>query len=351
MHPILKDRRSLFLYLLAWLALALMLSALLAIPGRASATAALAFTLPLMFLYAFMSLSAWYICRAFPLATTNIARLLLTNVIAALLSSSLWVAVGFGWVFVLESLQPGLALHAWHMESLPLLAAAGTLLFFLASTVHYLMATFEASRAAERTALELRVLAREAELKALRAQIDPHFLFNSLNSISALTATDPRSARTMTVKLAEFLRLSMQYGALETISLEQELSLVLRFLDIEKVRFGSRLMIDTDIDEAAKTCRIAPLLLQPLVENAVGHGIASMVDGGTIRVTGTCVDSQVRITIENPLEPGRRMNPGTGLGLENVRQRLRGLYGVRGRIDIVEEPARYAATVSLPAGP
>lgn len=349
MHPILKDRRSLSLYLFVWLALSVVLAALLAFPGKISITGAILFAMPLMLIYAFMSLSAWYVCRAFPLQTTNIVRLLGATAAAAILSSVAWACIGIGWANALEVIQPGLVPSEWLRESLPLLASAGVVLFLLASAVNYLITTFETARATERTALELRVLARESELKALRAQLDPHFLFNSLNSISALTATDPPSARAMTVKLAEFLRASMTYGALETITLEQEMSLVSRFLDIEKVRFGSRLTIDTKLDDSAKTCRIAPLLLQPIVENAVSHGIACLVNGGTIRVTGTCHGSRLHITVENPVDPGRRKNTGTGVGLENVRQRLHGLYGTDGRIDTADDATQFSASLSFPA--
>jgi hypothetical protein len=349
MHPILKDRRILSLYLIVWLALALMLAALIAIPGKIPGIAALALSLPLMLVYAFVSLSAWYLCRAFPLHATNIARLLVSNILAAVLSSALWVLAAAGWGTVLAWLQPELGPQGWYRDALPLLAAAGVVLFLLAVTVHYLIATFEASRLAERSALELQVLARDAQLKALRAQIDPHFLFNSLNSISALTATDPAAARTMTLKLAEFLRLSMKYGTCDSITLAQEFSLVEQFLDIEKVRFGSRLQIQAAMDEGVRDCRVAPLLLQPLVENAVGHGIAGLVEGGTLQLHAGLTGNRLLITVENPVDPDRRTATGSGVGLENVRLRLRGLYGTEGRMDITNGSGRFLVAVSFPA--
>lgn len=349
MHPILKDRRFLSLYLFVWLVLAVILGVLLALPGTATPTGVAVFILPMMLVYAFVSLSSWYVCRAFPLHPTDLVRLVVATMAAAFLSCALWLFAGFGWVISLESMSPGLVPRSWFIASVPLLGASGIVLFLLASAVHYLLATLEASRATEKNVLELRVLARESELKALRAQIDPHFLFNSLNSVSALTATDPRSARTMTVKLAEFLRLSLSYGALDTISLEQELSLVTRFLDIEKVRFGGRLIVEQRVDENARKCKIAPLLLQPLVENAVGHGIACLVEGGTISVLGTRIGDRLQVIIVNPAEPGRRKNTGTGVGMDNVRRRLRGLYGPEGRIDIADDSERYTVTLSFPA--
>jgi hypothetical protein len=351
MHPILADRRILTLYLIVWFTLALLLAALLAVPGSVSGAGALALCIPLMVLYAFVSLSSWYLCRAFPLHRTNIARLLVTNILAAVLSSALWVLVATGWGAFLEWIQPSLGPPGWYREALPLLAGGGVVLFLLAVTVHYLIATFEQSRLAERNALELQVLARDAQLKALRAQIDPHFLFNSLNSISALTSTDPAAARTMTLLLAEFLRMSMSYGSCATITLEQEFTLAARFLEIEKVRFGERLAVHSEIDESARVCRVAPLLLQPLVENAVSHGIAGLLAGGTIHIRGARQGNRLHITVENPVEPDRGPSSGTGLGLENVRQRLRGLYGTEGRMDIAQDMNRFRVDVNFPAAP
>src|SRR5262249_40432912 len=151
-------------------------------------------------------------------------------------------------------------------------------------TVHYLLLAFEFARQAERRQLQLEVLSRDAELRALRAQLDPHFLYNSLNSISALTAVDPAGARRMCVLLADFLRGTLAMSTRDRIPLEDELALTDRFLNIEQVRFGARLQVERQVDDAAARCRVPPLFLQPLVENAVTHGIAGLIDGGVIRL-------------------------------------------------------------------
>ena len=158
------------------------------------------------------------------------------------------------------------------------------LLFLLSLAVHYVLLAFEAAREAERRQLELEILAREAELRALRAQIDPHFLYNSLNSISALTGSDAPGARRMCLLLADFLRNTLEVSARQRIPLAEELALAERYLSIEQVRFGSRLRIERRVDETAPACLVPPLLLQPLVENAVTHGIARLLEGGVIRL-------------------------------------------------------------------
>jgi len=134
----------------------------------------------------------------------------------------------------------------------------------------------------------------------------------------------------MTVKLAEFLRLSLRYGALDTISLTQEISLTTHFLAIEKIRHGNRLQSPWKIDDAAADCRIAPLLLQPLVENAIRHGIDGLLGGGTIGINATRTGDQLHLCIENPVDAGALPKEGTGVGLDNVRRRIAGLYGTDG---------------------
>ena len=155
-----------------------------------------------------------------------------------------------------------------------LFSAFGLLLYLLSLAVSYLVAVVDHARASERRALEVQVLAREAELRMLRAQIDPHFLFNSLHSISALTVSDAAAARRMCVLLADFLRESLALGVETRITLKRELGLVARFLDVERVRYGSRLQHRIEADADADACLVPPLLLQPLVENAITHGIA-----------------------------------------------------------------------------
>src|SRR5205823_2259667 len=196
------------------------------------------------------------------------------------------------------------------------------LLFLVALAAHYAIIGVEAARDADRQRLGLQVLTRDAELRALRAQVDPHFLYNSLNSISALTSRDPAGARQMCLLLADFLRNTLDVSARARIPLRDELALADRFLTIEQVRFGPRLQIERHIDETAAECRVPPLILQPLVENAVTHGIAGLLEGGVIRLDVTRRDGRLAIALENPRDAAAAPSPRHGLGLENVRQRL-----------------------------
>ncbi|HTO95189.1 MAG TPA: histidine kinase [Bacteroidota bacterium] len=347
MHPILKDPRALALYLLAWLVPALTLAALIAATGVAPWGGAILFALPATVVYAFMSLSAWYVCRAFPPGRAGLTRVLFPVLAAACLTAALWVGVCYIWASAIESVAPGLAPRQEYPASLTLLLPFAIALFIITAAVHYLVETFDAARRREREALELQVLARDAELRALRAQLDPHFLFNSLNSISALTSADPAAARAMTLLLADFLRLSLRYGALETVTLEQELSLARHFLQIEKVRFGRRLNFRTDAGAGTLQALIPSLILQPLVENAVNHGIARLPDGGSVLLTSERVGSRLCVTVANPVDDAGSP-PGQGKGLAIVRRRLERLFGADARCEAGKSGGSFIALVELP---
>jgi two-component system sensor histidine kinase AlgZ len=203
------------------------------------------------------------------------------------------------------------------------------------------------SRDAERRGLHLQLQAREAELRALRAQIDPHFLFNSLQSISALTTADPGGARRMCLLLADFLRDTLTLGARERIPLAHEVALATRFLAVEQVRFGNRLRVEVATGDA-DDCLIPPLLLQPLVENAVTHGIAHLLDGGVVRIDASRGTATLTISVANPSDADRPAGRGTGLGLRNVRERLRSLYGTDAILRTQEADGRFTVRLELP---
>jgi two-component system, LytTR family, sensor histidine kinase AlgZ len=361
MHPILARAERLTTYLAAWLIVAVLLAAVVTRQGL-SWLEALALLLPMCLVYGFMCLSAWYVCRATPLTSpkpvpqdrvggggSGVLRVLSSSALAAVIASGLWVELMHLWVSALVAFPPFTESATHFAGHDPLFFAAGVLLFLLALTVHYLLLAFELARQAEQRQLRMEVLAREAELRALRAQLDPHFLFNSLNSISALTAVDPAGARRMCVLLADFLRDTLNVSSRDQIPLVEELALTDRFLGIEQVRFGDRLQVERHVDAAAAQCRVPPLLLQPLVENAVTHGIAHLLEGGTVRVAARRDGAWLRVVVENPCDPDRPARGGTGVGLANVRARLRALHGGEATVSAEERGDQWVVEMTMPA--
>jgi two-component system sensor histidine kinase AlgZ len=236
------------LYVAAWLPIAALLTQVLTRGGGIGWSEAAAIVFPMCLLYAFICQSSWYLCNAIPLREKEAVRLLTSHATAATVSAILWVLVGWAWALLLGSAFGFEGIESRYRPQILILLVSGLLLFLIDVALNYLLITFESSRRAENQALALQVLAREAELKALRAQIDPHFLFNSLNSINALVMTEPAAARTMCVLLADFLRGSLKLGSEERIPLSEEIRLAETYLNIEHVRFGSRLRIERNID-------------------------------------------------------------------------------------------------------
>lgn len=337
MHPVLADRGRLALYLLGWLVLAILLALLVFEPGRGGVPEALLLIVPPTMAYAFVCLAAWYPVRAMPLGRAHIAPLLGTHAFAAAALSGVWVMSIGTWTRFRGTELPAGRIAA--------LFVTGALLYLLAVALHYLLVGIEHARDVEKRAIEVKMLAREAELKALKAQLDPHFLFNSLNSISSFCGSNPATARTLTTLLAEYLRKSLRTGSAESVTLSEELELVSSYLAIERIRFGERLELAQDIDESVRATRVPPLVLQPLVENAVKHGIAQLLDGGVVQLSARRDGAQVRIAVENPCDPDRVPQRGENIGLANTRRRVEMFDG---RMEIVDEPARFRVTLWMP---
>ncbi len=347
MHPILARGRRLALYLGAWTLLGLLLAGLLVTAGGMGPAHAASLTIPLALVYAFFCLSAWYVARSTPLGPTGTVRLITTVLSASTITSVGWLMVARGWLQIFMGGEDLATVHRAFPAVRGLVFGFGVLLYLLSLAVSYLLMAFEQSRDAERRGLEGQVLARDAELRSLRAQIDPHFLFNSLHSISALTTADPVAARRMCVLLADFLRDSLALGSERQIPAARELAIAARYLEIERVRFGERLAVDLRAP-GADECLVPPLLLQPIVENAVTHGVAHLVAGGTIRVVMSRGAAALRIVVENPCDPERSRRTGTGLGLANVRARLRALYGDNAHVSAFESGGVWRVEMSLP---
>ncbi|MFN8061688.1 MAG: histidine kinase [Vicinamibacterales bacterium] len=354
MHPILARRERWSFYVLAWGLGACGLALTLVMTRRADWPVAVAVASPMAGLWGGLGLSAQYVCQAVPVRSSSAWRISGALLAASLLSAA--SAVGMAGL-VASALEQALAQTSWAefgqrvasttLELSSSLLMLGCVLFLFACLLSYLVIEVDQSQENERRAWALKVHAAEAELRALRAQVDPHFLFNSLNSVGALISVDPSAARRMCVMLADFLRSSLRVRA-SRITLEREVGLAQQYLSIEKVRFGDRLRFSIEIDAGARHALVPPLILQPLIENAVTHGIASTLDGGLIRIACSTRDDKVCVTIENPCDADRAKGRGVGLGLNNVRARLSAEFGRLGSVVAEDEGTAYRVTLAVP---
>jgi two-component system, LytTR family, sensor histidine kinase AlgZ len=346
MHPLLVSRTRFLLYLAVWIPITGFFSLMLRLATGISWLETVCVTIPLCLVYAMLCLGPWYSCRDLPKKPIKIASILLNHVIAALVAASLWTFMGRVLVGNLMRYFPSLGARL-HPQLLGLFEL-GVLLYLLSVALHFVMFSIQSQRESESREQEARTLAREAELRALKAQINPHFLFNSLNSISALATSDGKRAREMCIRLSEFLRSTLSLGEKENIALEDEFGLAAAYLSVEQIRFGSKLKVEQDVNVHCAQCTVPPLVLQPLVENAVKHGIAGLLEGGTIRLHAECVDHFLRLRVENEFDPEQPPARKSGIGLANVRNRLKARFQEQARLDTSSRGNCWTSEVILP---
>lgn len=211
--------------------------------------------------------------------------------------------------------------------SIFLITAIWWLIYFV---WHYI----DRSRNAQVDKLKLETTVKELELKTIKSQLNPHFIFNALNSIRALVDENPQRARTAITELSNILRSSMQVEKAETVSLKNELNIVKDYLALENIRFEERLKVTYEIEPETLELPIPPMMLQTLVENAIKHGISRIIKGGVVNIRSHTMGEYHEITIENTGQIIEEKTTGPGFGLQSTRQRLSLLYGNRASFEI-----------------
>lgn len=348
MRVVPTSREQQIIFWLGWVFFTLLLAVLLRSPGIIAGSHTLTLAAVFSGIAQVSAVSANISCRTAPLSRTPLWRLVLTHVVTALLLTFFWVKIGEIVARQFNAVEGWKGIYGEYALKTGMMFAAGFFYYLLSVAVQYALIAQKASNEAQERALESSVRAREAELSALKAQINPHFLYNSLNSISALTSIDPARAREMCVSLADFLRLTLGMGEKAVIPLREELGLLEKYCAIEKVRFGERLTVQEEIQEEAKECLLPPLLLQPLFENAVVHGIAQMTEGGWIRVKAARNGERMSLMVENSWDPEAGSSRRNGVGLKNVQRRLEARYGKEAQLQTNAEDQVFRVNLSFP---
>jgi hypothetical protein len=243
----------------------------------------------------------------------------------------------------------GLGLHAGPRLILLLNAINWAFLFWTWFTLYFIALAVRQYRSVELRQSELARALQLAELRLLKSQLNPHFLFNALNTVRSLIAYDPGRAQDAVTRLANTLRYTLSSAQEELVTVAQELEIVQDYLDLESLRLEERLSVDCLVSAEAREARIPVMLLQTIVENAIKHGIAELPSGGVLTIRGDVHDGELSFEVENPrpATPGRTTNEG--IGLHNAAERLRLLFGDRARLDVdLSRPAVAIARVRIP---
>lgn len=332
---------------LAWLILAASQSLLIHYGYGSHADVAIADGVVSMVIFGLLGLAVWFPVR-FLLKEENQVY---TTVINVLLTGTLTI---LAWLFGTKLIIRMIVTEKvdydifWH-SVLVFRATAGVLVYFVIILVYYLF--LSASRLAEKVArqAQLEAQVREGELKMLRSQINPHFLFNSLNSVSSLTVTDPLRAREMIVKLSDFMRYSLSSRNEQPVTLGNEMESLRLYLQIEKVRFGDRLSIEEDISPDCLPALMPGMLLQPLYENAVKHGVYESTEEVTIKTTARKENDIVTITVTNNVDTDSVVTrKGAGIGLKNVSSRLELFFGHKADLTVNHGDDSFTVIVRFP---
>lgn len=348
MHPVLSDFRRFLWYTAVWLLTGVFMAMLLVLAELAGWTSALLFAVPVTLTFGFLAASAYFVGRSLPLSRRPFFLAIALFGSASLIAGLLWLGICTVWQQMLLVIVdvPGALQMSSHLSTV--LLATGFSLYLLSLLAYDVLTAFENVHLAERREAALRLQAREAELQLLRSQIDPHFLFNSLNSISALTTIDPSGARDMTLALADFFRQTLALSEKKKISLAQEIQLCEHFLAIEKIRFGKKLQVDMQLASDSLSALIPPMILQPLLENAIKHGIRNMSNAGLVTLKIVLQDQWIYISIQNPIDAESPENERNGVGLQNLRQRLATVYDGKARVTWIKSTHDFLIEITLP---
>ncbi|MEQ6120455.1 histidine kinase [Reichenbachiella sp. MALMAid0571] len=300
-------------------------------------------------LFGSMALGFWYVVRFSNVEKGDYISLITTHAVASVLTVVCWLVLSkllLSLLFTgnedyLEFLnQTGL----WRAIIGVMYYSLIILTFFL---VHYYLDLQEKTG----KELQLKSLLNESELKMLKAQINPHFIFNSLNSISALTMTMPEKAREMVIKLSDFLRYSIGKESTEMNSLKEELQNVSLYLDIEKIRFGERLEFNIEANQSFLVVKVPNLILQPILENAVKYGVNESTDVVVINLSCELSGDLLHIVVSNNIDPESIARKGEGIGLENIRKRLSLIYGRTDLLLVDKKEDTFKVVVKVPVKP
>jgi sensor histidine kinase YesM len=344
-NPILKSPKSILLYLLFVIVIAVLYINLITLEGKASFNIKLVDAIAFNLLIAALGLSFWYSSVYLSIENNQITKVILTHFGGGILISVVWLALGY--FAVISIINDTDMFGDFFVKTIKSRFIIGILYYFLLTAFYYVVIYY--SEFQERTVkeTELKNLVTEAELRSLKFQINPHFIFNSLNSMSALTEIDPKKAKQMIIKLADFLRYTLANNDRQQNTLNEELKNIKLYLDIEKIRFDDKFIYVEELHEECGKTEIPSMILQPLFENAIKHAVYETLDAVTIKLTCTRQDDFLKITLCNNFE-GESHKKGAGVGLKNIKDRLSLIYQQDNLMEIKKENGKFIVNIFIP---
>lgn len=322
-HPLLRRTYLMLVYAAIWLIIIIIQSLFIVKFANFDWIYALTDSLVHCTIFGFLGIIIWYAFR-YNEPDANWYQVLVYHFTAGTVIIGLWIFMSFYILWLFIGQHPNYYLYN---ESLPWRVIMGIVFYSVLTLVYYLVVYYQSLQDRIVNEAKLQTMVQEAQLNMLKSQINPHFLFNSLNSISSLTITNPDKAREMLIKLSDFLRYSISTGQQVFTLLKAELENIERYLEIEKTRFGSKLNYINNNAQECLECKIPGMILQPLFENAIKHGVYECTETVTINANCNVQSHFLKITIVNNFDPEAIVSKkGASLGLKNIRERLKLIY-------------------------
>ena len=297
------------------------------------------------FLLGAFGMAIWFVVRYNSIEEKSFAQLLSTHLASAIVLSLVWV---YSASFIARTAIPVSKYLIYLENQHPNRIFIGFIFYILTAVIFYLNIFYRRNREKTEREKELKQELREAVLRALKSQINPHFLFNSLNSIASLTLSNPEKAHEMVIALSDFMRYSLRKQHNEMVSLEEELNHTRLYLQIEKIRFGDKMVYSFQADPECLKCQIPTLLLQPLFENAVKYGVYEASEQVEVSLTARREREHILLTVKNNFDREAAPVKGEGIGLKNVQERLRLVYNSNNLLQVKEEGGVFEVIIHLP---
>lgn len=346
-NPFLINRTYTITYIAAWILVAGIHAVVLWSASEQELLVALSDSLIFNVLFAGIALGLWYSIRYYDFNKAGFIDRLMNHLLIALIVLGVWLGLGYLVLNALWQNQPDY--HGFLIDSLPWRGISGMFFYFLIILIYYLYMNSEDRKDRISKESSLRLQVKEAEIDRLKAQINPHFLFNSLNSVSSLITSQPEQAREMLVRLSGFLRYALENRNNNLTSLASELENIRYYLEIEKARFGKRLQFDFLIPEECLDLTIPHMILQPLVENSIKHGVYESTEPVKIELKAYCHRrDSLMIEISNDFDPESPPRKGKGIGLINTKNRLYLAYNCENCLTVERTENRFTVKLIIP---
>jgi len=288
----------------------------------------------------------YYPARYISIEQNKLLKVLFSHEVSAIISSGLWILLIY--LIMVPILGFEEKYQNFFYDTLIWRFLVGWVLYAMVVSFYYLVSYYNELKERAVKESELKNLVTQAELKSLKFQINPHFIFNSLNSMSALTEIDPKKAKEMIIKLADFLRYILATNDREKNKLSEELKNIRLYLEIEKIRFEDKFDYSEYIDEDCKKAEIPNMLLQPLFENVIKHAVYETLDKVHLTLNCKYNDGYLNIKLQNNFDESAKSRKGTGVGLKNISDRLNLIYHRDDLMDVKKEKGIFSVTLFIP---